>query len=125
SFEFLGYRFERNRRWPRKSSVLKLREAVRKKTPRNSGHSMMDTVESLNRTLRGWFEYFKHSSAGALDEIDGFVRRRLRAILSKRNGIKPAHLGEANIRWPNVYFRGLGLFSLSDGRSRALAVVRN
>jgi RNA-directed DNA polymerase len=125
SFEFLGYRFERNRRWPRRSSVLKLREAVRKKTPRTSGFSMVAVVEGLNRTLRGWFEYFKHSSAAALDDIDGFVRRRLRAILSKRNGIKPAHRGEPNIRWPNAYFRDLGLFSLSDGRRRALAVVRN
>jgi RNA-directed DNA polymerase len=125
SFEFLGYRFEHNRCWPRKSSVLKLREAVREKTPRNSGFSMKDVVESLNRTLRGWFEYFKHSSEAALEDIDGFVRRRLRAILCKRNGIKPAHRGEQNVRWPNAYFRALGLFSLSDGRLRALAAVRN
>jgi len=125
SFEFLGYRIERHRCWPRQSSVLKLREAVRKKTPRNSGHSMADVVDSLNKTLRGWFEYFKHSSAAALDDIDGFVRRRLRAILCKRNHIKPAHRGEQNIRWPNAYFRGLGLFSLSEGRLRALAAVRN
>jgi RNA-directed DNA polymerase len=125
SFEFLGYRFERDRRWPRQSSVLKLREAVRMKTPRTSGYSMVAVVESLNKTLRGWFEYFKHSSAAALKDIDGFVRRRLRAILSKRNGIKPSHHGEAKIRWPNAYFRDLGLFSLSDGRRRALAAVRN
>jgi RNA-directed DNA polymerase len=125
SFEFLGYRFERHQRWPRKSSVLKLRQAVRKKTPRTSGLSMAVVVESLNRTLRGWFEYFKHSSAPALEDVDGFVRRRLRAMLSKRNHIKPAHRGEPNIRWPNAYFRDIGLFSLSDGRERALAVVRN
>jgi RNA-directed DNA polymerase len=125
SFEFLGYRFERNRRSPRKSSVLKLRETVRKKTPRTSGLSMAVIVESLNRTLRGWFEYFKHSSAPALKDVDGFVRRRLRAILSKRNHIKPAQRGESNVRWPNAYFREIGLFSLSDGRERALAVVRN
>jgi RNA-directed DNA polymerase len=125
SFQFLGYRFERNRRWPRKSSVLKLRKAVCKKTPRNSGLSMSDVVDSLNRTLHGWFEYFKHSSAAALEDVDGFVRRRLRAILSKRNGIKPSPVGEASRRWPNAYFHGVGLFSLSEGRLRALAAVRN
>jgi RNA-directed DNA polymerase len=125
SFEFLGYRFQRDQRWPRKSSVLKLRGAVRRKTPRNSGLSMAVVVANLNLTLRGWFEYFKHSSKSALEDVDGFVRRRLRAILSKRNGIKPAQSGEPNIRWPNACFRDLGLFSLSEGRRRALAVVRN
>ena len=34
--------------------------------------------------LRGWFDYFKHAHSVAQLGIDGFVRRRLRAILRKQ-----------------------------------------
>ncbi|MBF0102766.1 MAG: reverse transcriptase, partial [Desulfobacterales bacterium] len=30
--------------------------------------------------LRGWFEYFKHAHKTTFPTIDGFVRRRMRAI---------------------------------------------
>ena len=60
-FDFLGYHFERGMKWPRKKSMQKLREAVRAKTPRLSGESMQQIITNVNRTLRGWYGYFKHS----------------------------------------------------------------
>lgn len=128
-FQFLGFCFEKHgprfRRWPRRSSVMKLRDAVRAKTPRTSGVSLGDTIRRLGYTLRGWYEYFKHVERGALKAIDGFVRRRLRAILAKRNGIKPSPKGEANNRWPDSFFREQRLFSLEETWSVEVAANRN
>jgi hypothetical protein len=42
---------------------------------------MCQTIADVNRTLRGWFEYFKHSHHKTFRTEDGFVRRRLRSIL--------------------------------------------
>ena len=36
-FDFLGYHFERGKKWPRKKSLDKLKDAIRSKTRRNSG----------------------------------------------------------------------------------------
>jgi len=60
-FEFLGYRFIKHRRFPRPKSLAKLKDAIRSKTKRNNGQSLQAIIEEVNRTLRGWYEYFKHS----------------------------------------------------------------
>jgi RNA-directed DNA polymerase len=114
-FEFLGYRFERGQRWPRDKSKSKLRDAIRAKTPRLNGHSLTAVIASLNLTLRGWFGYFKHSSG--LADLDGFVRRRLRAILEwRRTGRAAHHTGAVQSRWTNEFFDHARLFSLEQAR---------
>ena len=45
-------------------------------------------IADLNPTLRGWFEYFKHSYAPNVPQLDGWIRRRLRSIL--RNAAEAA-----------------------------------
>ena len=40
---------------------------------------------NVNRTLGGWFEYFKHSHKWTFPTLDSWVRRRLRSILRKRS----------------------------------------
>ena len=65
----------------------------------------------MNRTLRGWFEYFKHSHRYTFSQLDGWVRMRLRSILRKRSGRKGV-AGPDHHRWPNAYFAEHGLFSL-------------
>lgn len=42
-FEFLGYRFERGRKFPRKKSLKKLRDAIRERTNRTQGQSVFPT----------------------------------------------------------------------------------
>jgi RNA-directed DNA polymerase len=92
-FDFLGYRFKRSRRGKlmrliRPKSMRKLRESIKPRTHRASGQSMAAIVDDLNRTLRGWFGYFKHAKANELGGIDGWIRMRLRSILRKRHGLK-------------------------------------
>jgi RNA-directed DNA polymerase len=120
-FDFLGYHFEAGKRWPRGKSRKKFRDTVRAKTKRTSGHSMTRIIADVNRTLRGWFEYFKHSHRPTFRMEDGFVRRRLRSILrkrSRRKGSAKAN-GADQTRWIKAYFAELGLFSLQHAHAAA------
>ena len=113
SFNFLGYRFQRGYRFIRRSSLVKMRDAVRAKTKRTDGRSMENIIASLNRTLKGWYQYFKHAHYTVLKNMDQFVRRRLRAVYRKRE--KRPGFGltlEDNRRWPIKHFVGLGLFTM-------------
>jgi RNA-directed DNA polymerase len=118
-FDFLGYHFERGRKIPRKKSLQKLRDRVREITPRQNGNSLDRIIATLNRVLRGWFEYFKHCARPTFDIVDGFARRRLRAILLCRRHRRHFGAGIANIRWPNAYFAEHGLFSLAAAHAHA------
>jgi len=116
-FEFLGYRFELGRRWVRRKSLLALRERIRQKTRRTRGDSLACIIADLNPTLRGWFHYFKHSQPWVHQLTDGFVRRRLRAILRKQD--KRPGMGKCrddHLRWPNTFFAAQGLFTLTTAR---------
>jgi RNA-directed DNA polymerase len=113
-FDFLGYRFFGNYRYPRPSSEKKLRERIRAKTPRTSGTSLETIITSVNVTLLGWFGYFKHSSRQAFTAVDKWVRMRLRSILRKRSKRRGRGTGLDHRRWPNAYFQQHGLFSLVE-----------
>jgi RNA-directed DNA polymerase len=123
-FDFLGYHFERGYRWPRKKSLDKLKDAVRCKTPRNSGHSMACIIAEVNATVSGWFEYFKHSHITTFGSLDGWVRMRLRSILRKRRKGRGRGRGSDHQRWPNAHFAKLGLFSMATARSLAVQSAR-
>jgi RNA-directed DNA polymerase len=111
-FDFLGYHFERGRKWPRKKSLAKLKEALRAKTRRNEGRSLKTICEDLNGVLRGWFEYFKHSQSHVFATLDAYTRGRLRSILRKRRRGKGRGRGGDHQRWSNAFFHAQGLFSL-------------
>src|ERR1700682_5118073 len=80
-FDFLGYHFEQGNKRPRQKSLGKLKDAIRAKTPRTNGSSLRVIIADVNRTLRGWFEYFKHSHPYTFTTLDGWTRMRLRSIL--------------------------------------------
>ncbi len=112
-FEFLGYWFERGRREVRKTSLDKLKQTIRTKTKRTRGQSLSVVIADLNRTLRGWFGYFKHAHPSIFRVLDKMIRRRLRAMLrrqTRRSGFGTAHADHQ--RWPNAYFANAGLFAL-------------
>ncbi|MGI9211540.1 MAG: group II intron reverse transcriptase/maturase [Methylococcaceae bacterium] len=112
-FEFLGYRFERGRRWVRKKSLTKIKERIRAKTRRTRGESLERVIEDLNPMLKGWFEYFKHAGSTTFRDLDGMIRRRLRALLrqqEKRPGMGRCY--EDHKRWTNAFFAEAGLFAL-------------
>jgi RNA-directed DNA polymerase len=118
-FDFLGYHFTRRYRVPRKKSLRKLKDQVRQKTRRTHGHSLAVIIEDLNRTLRGWFEYFKHSRSTAFIPIDAWVRMRLRCILRHRLGKRGRGFRFAHHQWPRRFFTALGLFSLVHAHAAA------
>lgn len=118
-FDFLGYHFERGLRWPRAKSLKKLKDTIRQKTRRSQGRSLKAICEDLNGTLRGWFEYFKHSHWTTFEPIDQYTRGRLRSILRKRQGKKGRGRGLDHHRWPKAYFTTLGLFSLKQAHAVA------
>ena len=111
-FEFLGYHFERGYRWPREKSIKKMRDTIRRQTRRNSGHALTVIIAGVNRSLRGCFEYFRHSHETTFNRQDSWVRMRLRSILRKRHGLSGRGRGADHQRWPNAYFATHGLFSL-------------
>jgi RNA-directed DNA polymerase len=123
-FDFLGYHFEKGTRRPRRKSLKKLKDAIRSKTGRSNGRSAAVIIEDVNRTLRGWFEYFKHSNKWTFPSIDSWVRRRIRSILRKRIGLKGISRGHDHQRWPNQFFRDHGLFNLVEAHATSLRSSR-
>jgi RNA-directed DNA polymerase len=112
SFDFLGYRFEKGRRYPRAKSLAKFRATIRAKTKRTSGESLARIIAGLTPKLRGWFEYFKHSYKTTFPYLDGWIRMRLRSLLRKRHGRIGRGRGADHQRWPNAFFANQGLYSL-------------
>lgn len=112
-FDFLGYHFERGMRWPRKKSLVKLKDRLRAKTARLDGRKLADIVADVNRSLRGWYGYFQHSKANTFATVDGYVRRRLRSLLQWRQDGRGYGKGAAQQRWPNAWFARRGLLSLA------------
>jgi len=119
-FDFLGYHFELGRRYPRKKSMRKLKDTVKQKTRRTNGHSLRQIIDILNPVLRGWFQYFKHSRRLTFKIVDGWVRRRLRSILRRHRGTHGIANGADNLRWPNAYFRQMGLFTMVEAHRQLI-----
>ena len=112
-FDFLGYRFEAGKRWVRNKSLKAFKDKVREKTKRSRGDSIRTIVDELSPIIRGWWGYFKHAHPTTFTPLDGFIRRRLRAILRKQE--KRPGMGicyEDCKKWPNVFFANMGLFTM-------------
>jgi RNA-directed DNA polymerase len=117
-FDFLGYHFEGRYRWPRKQSLRNFKDTVRRKTRRTHGQSLAVIVADLNRTLVGWFGYFKHSR-GSFEDLDAWIRTRLRSILRKRAGYRTRRRAWDHWHWPVSFFTAQGLFSLAHAHAAA------
>jgi len=119
-FDFLGYHFEAGKRWVRRKSLMAMKDKLRHLTRRTSGISLKAIIEKLNPILRGWFGYFKHAHKWQFGPLDSLIRRRLRALLRKRQkrpGFGRCHADHK--RWPNAYFAKLGLFTLEAAHAQA------
>ena len=117
SFSFLGYTFRGKFRFPREKSHRKFVARIRELTPRKSGESLEVIIQCLNRTTRGWFNYFRHCQWSLFKDYDGMIRRRLRRLLLKRHRRNPKRLTR-NQRWPNTYFTEHGFMSLNAAHVR-------
>jgi RNA-directed DNA polymerase len=113
-FEFLGYRFIGDRKYPRAKSEKKFKDSIRQQTRRTNAHSMQTICDRLRPIQKGWFEYYKHCYRTVFNPLDAWTRRRLRSILKKRDGYRGiATTSEDNKRYPNKLFNSYGLFSLA------------
>lgn len=82
--KYLGVEiYTRHTRIQRKK-VDRLKAKVKAQTKRNSGVSLIETIEQLNRLLRGFVNYFRIANCKReLEGLMGWIRRRLRAIQLK------------------------------------------
>lgn len=118
-FEFLGYRFERGKYLNvRSKSLTKLKDTIRSKTERTNGKSLQMSILDVNKSLKGWFEYFKYCHGSIFTDLDKWIRMRLRSILRRHNKRRGRGRGWDHIRWPNAYFEEQGLFSLQAARAK-------
>ena len=82
---FLGYTVTAHKE-PRlrvaAKSVGRLRDKLRDLFRQGRGRFIGRTVETLAPLLRGWIQYFRLAQAkGVFEELDGWLRRKLRCIL--------------------------------------------
>ena len=98
---------------------MKFKDRVREHTRRLNGDSLSVIISRLNALLRGWFEYFKHSSKRTFPPLDAWIRMRLRRILQRRIKKRGAGKGKCHYVWTNEYFANLGLFTMTTAREVA------
>ncbi len=153
--KFLGYSMTSNRE-PKlriaEPSRKRFAEKVRKALKGARGRNLKRVIADLNPLLRGWIAYFRLTAVkGVLEELDGWIRRKLRTLLWrqwKRNHARAQNLMRAGLRearawqsatngrgpwwnggashmnaaFPKSWFDRLGLVSLLDTQRRFLSV---
>jgi hypothetical protein len=82
---FLGYSMTFHKK-PRlkvaESSVKRLKAKLRQVFRRGRGRSLKRVIEESTPKLRGWIAYFRLAEVkGIFEDLDGWVRRKLRCIL--------------------------------------------
>lgn len=113
--KFLGYSMTWHKR-PRlkvaPSSVKRLRMVLKKAFRQGRGRNLGKFIEDLTLTLRGWVNYFRLSEVkGIFEELDGWIRRRLRWIIWRQ--------------WKRAYARAKGLMQRGLGEKRAWESATN
>jgi RNA-directed DNA polymerase len=83
--KFLGYTVT-SHKTPRlkvaKSSVARFKSKLKGAFRRGRGRNLRQFIIELQPILRGWINYFRLSEVkGIFEELDGWIRRRLRCIL--------------------------------------------
>jgi RNA-directed DNA polymerase len=149
--KFLGYSFTWHKQVRLKiadSSLNRLKDKVREIVVGNASRNLAATINELNPVLRGWTSYFRLTEVkGALQDLDGWIRRKLRCLLwrqwkrpairnkrlqargldekrawkSASNGRGPwwnAGASHMNAAYPKSSFDALGLVSLLDTQQR-------
>lgn len=85
--KFLGFRLEvdplgTTHVVPHEKSIKRFKDRIREITRRHRGDSIETIAREQKTFARGWFNYFGIGSfKGMFEELDGWTRRRMRAIL--------------------------------------------
>jgi RNA-directed DNA polymerase len=113
--KFLGYSmtFERNPRLRVPAQAIRrLKAKLRMVFSRGRGRNILKVIEGLNPILRGWIHYFKLAEVKRIfEELDGWVRRKLRCILWRQ--------------WKRTYTRAKNLMKRGLKEARAWHSAQN
>jgi hypothetical protein len=149
--KFLGYSMT----WHRKPKLKiaqpsreRFAEKIRQTLRRARGRSLKQIIAQLHPVLRGWAAYFRLTEVkGVLEELDGWIRHKLRALLWRqwkrnptratnlmRRGLKPQRAWQSasnghgpwwnggashmNEAYPKSWFDHMGLVSLLETQRR-------
>jgi RNA-directed DNA polymerase len=134
------------------TSYRRLETRIREVLKGVRGRGLRHTIDALNPLLRGWMAYYRLTQTrAALDELDGWIRHKLRCIVwrqwkrtyTRARNLMRAGLPEArawrsacngrgpwwnsgashmNQALPKAYFDRLGLVSLRDTTRRRKCV---
>lgn len=121
SFDFLGYTFKVQRSFkngklyygalPSVKAVKRLKGSIRHQLHRANMNPIELVVERLNRTLRGWANYFRYGTVMRVrQKLDRFICDRVRYFLARRT--KCPTRGAHRYGWDYV-FGELGVVSLN------------
>ena len=95
-----------------RTSLQRLEGKIRDVLKGARGRSVGHTIAELNSILRGWVAYFKLTETKrALEEIDGWLRRKLRCIMWRQ--------------WKRPYTRGKNLMRAGLTEERAFCTAFN
>ena len=108
-------------------SIDKVKNKVREITSRSNGHGITQRIDRLNTYLGGWLGYFALSETPSkLEELDGWIRRRLRMCLWKQwKKVKTRYRELRNLKLPEWVVHELanarkGYWRMSGVLNRAL-----
>jgi RNA-directed DNA polymerase len=117
-FDFLGFHIRRMRKrgtnkhyvytTPSKKAIQKVKDTVKAKTYRSTRHQDLDTlILSLNRSLRGWANYFRYGvSKAVFNTVDYHAWNRLmRWIRAKYAGKHPLGMTQLRRRFCDTGWR--------------------
>jgi RNA-directed DNA polymerase len=145
--KFLGYSMTWHKQ-PRlkvaPESIRRLKAKVRTIFREGRGRSLPQVIKDLNQLLRGWISYFRLAEVkGVLEELDSWLRRKLRCLLWRhwkrsrtrmkelmKRGLEKLRAWKSSVNgrgawwnagashmneaFPRSYFDRLGLISLLD-----------
>ena len=107
--KFLGYSMTVHKQPRLKAahqSIERLKNKLRELLRRGRGRNLAKLIEELTPILRGWINYYRLAQVkGVFEELDGWIRRKLRCILWRQ--------------WKRTYTRAKNLMKrgLPEGRA--------
>jgi len=118
-FTFLGHTFWKRGNtvytFPSDKSMSAYKDKIRHTTRRQQPKNIKMVIERLNPIIRGWGNYFRNGHGKKrCQRLDEWTRMRLRAFLLKKRRVS----FEAHTKYPNTFFKGLGLVFLVDLMAR-------
>ena len=92
--------------------VERLKDKLREMFRAGRGRNIAQVIEELTPVLRGWVNYFRLAEVkGVFEELDGWIRRKLRCILWRQ--------------WKRPYTRAKNLMKRGLGEERAWKSATN